>query len=281
MYPISHAWVVQIEVTSRCRRRCVQCTRLCHHRQPAQQWELSPDDLAAALGSCRREWTGRKIGIIGGEPTVHPQFPALCRVVRDYWTGEGAWAGLWTCGGPAYERHLAAIDRSFSWVAMNDKRGDSCLHQRLLVASRDAVPDPALRRRIQDACWVQRDWSPTICASGVWFCEVAASIARVLWPAMRGWALSEPWGTYGYAEYEAQRVACDFCGMCLPQPRDHVDSGQEVASQSWADVIGTALRAPYPTVRSDLRIDTWEQFLALAAGWRPGEYAPGRAPGGL
>lgn len=281
MHPISHAWVLQIEVTSRCRRRCVQCTRLCHHRLPAQQWEMTPEELCDALIHCRREWAGRKIGIIGGEPTIHPQFPALCEQVLSLWTRPGWWAGLWTSGGPFYERHRALIERAFTWIAMNDKAGPDCLHQRLLVASRDAVPDPALRRRIQDACWVQRDWSPTICASGVWFCEVAASISRVLWPEVRGWALDEPWGTYGPDQYEGQRRACDWCGMCLPQPRYHVDSGVEVVSASWEELLGDKLRKPYPVTIAELRIDTWEQFLALAAGWRPGEYAPGRAPGGL
>jgi hypothetical protein len=281
MRPIRDAWVLQVEVTSRCSRRCVQCTRLCHHRQPAGHWQVAAADLAVILSELRQHWAG-KIGIIGGEPTIHPEFPELCDAVGREWTSRGLWAGLWTAGGVAFNRHRALINSAFTWIAMNDKRGEACLHQRLFVASRDAVPDAGLRRQIQDACWVQRDWAPTIAPTGVWFCEVAASISRVLWPEKRGWAIAEPWESYGPAEFEDQREACEFCGMCLPQPRDHIDSKHEFVSKSWLDEFGTGRhRMPYPQTLADLRISTWEQFLALAQDWRPGEYAPGRAKGGL
>lgn len=281
MRPLRDAWVLQIEVTSRCSRRCVQCTRLCHHRQPIDHWQLSPAELSSILVELRQHWQG-KIGIIGGEPTIHPEFPGLCEAVAMEWTGHGRWAGLWTAGGAAFNRHRALVNSSFSWVAMNDKRGDACLHQRLFVASRDAVPDATLRRQIQDSCWVQRDWAPTVAPTGVWFCEVAASISKVLWPDKRGWSLSEPWETYGAAEYESQRQACEWCGMCLPQKRDHIDGTEEFASRSWMDELGTGRHhRPYRLTLSDLRIDTWNQFISLAHDWRPGEYAPGRAKGGI
>ena len=281
MRPIRDAWVLQVEVTSCCSRRCVQCTRLCHHRQPDEHWRLTAVDLADVLATLRPRWQG-KVGIIGGEPTIHPEFPELCNVVAREWTRQGRWAGLWTAGGSAFNRHRALIDSSFSWIALNDKRGADCLHQRMFVASRDAVPDVALRRRIQDACWVQRDWAPTIAPSGVWFCEVAASISAVLWPEKRGWQLADPWETYGPADYKSRRQACDWCGMCLPQQRDHVDGKVEFVSKSWQAELNTGRhRVPYGLALADLRIDTWEQFLELAHDWRPGEYAPGRAKGGI
>lgn len=280
MIPIRDTWVTQIDVTNYCCRSCVQCTRLCHHMPPSKRYNMKLDYFAACVDSLARERPGSKLGIIGGEPTIHPQFRELAEIVRDKWTARGWWAGLWTVGGKWPARHPDAV-AVFSWLAVNDKASAACLHQRLLVASRDVIPDLELRRRVQDACWVQRDWAPTMTPRGVYFCEVAAAICLAL-DGPDGWPLDAPWGSYGPADYEEQRWACERCGMCVPQPRDHVEGAVEYASQTWVgEIDGERLRRSYPLEPVSLRFDSWEQVLAAAERWYPGEYAPGRAKGGI
>ena len=61
---------IQIEVTNKCTRACANCTRLVgHHREP---FFMSLADVRKAIVSL--DGFKGNIGLMGGEPTLHPDF---------------------------------------------------------------------------------------------------------------------------------------------------------------------------------------------------------------
>ena len=65
--------VIQIEVTNACSHGCSNCTRFCG--QHAQPFFMDLDTFRRAVDSTAG-FQG-VVGIIGGEPTLHPQFDQL------------------------------------------------------------------------------------------------------------------------------------------------------------------------------------------------------------
>ena len=98
MRPIHQNVVIQIEVTNGCYLSCQNCTRhVGHHRNV---FHMDVDFARKAIESvldspCR-------IGLMGGEPSIHPQFGKLLELWRElvpierreYWTAGLHW-DLW------------------------------------------------------------------------------------------------------------------------------------------------------------------------------------------
>ena len=68
---------IHIEVTNACNLECANCTRFVgHHRKT---FMIDMDQLRRALSSL--EGFKGNIGIMGGEPTLHPKFEEICKIV--------------------------------------------------------------------------------------------------------------------------------------------------------------------------------------------------------
>jgi hypothetical protein len=220
-----------------------------------------------------------KIGIIGGEPTLHPEFEKLCDIIRERLRGREVL--LFTSGGVGFERHKVAIERTFSFVAYNDHT-NPCKHQPITMASKDVVPDDGLRSWLIDNCWVQRIWCPTISPKGAFFCEVSYGIDHILdgpggWPVEKGWWSRVP-------PYGEQIWACQMCGMAVPMKG-------ECEGVVKMERISPSLFKAYeehglPGLGEDMSLmDSTQQTVGecqeLAKDWTPGNYKPGTAPGGF
>jgi len=230
---------------------------------------MSLDKLDAALKSL--DGWPNKIGIIGGEPTLHPQFSEVCALIRDRCAGR--FVQLWTCGGTAYERYREEISATFAAVAFNDHSDPACRHQQITIASCDAVPNPQRRAELIRDCWVARLWCPSIGPKGAFFCEVACALDMLLdgpggWPIEPGWWQREP------KAYEDQLWTCQLCGMPVPMKTRPLTDGYESVS---------------PTVYSKLQehdcsrldickvvdLDAATEMVQPSENWTPHKYRPG------
>jgi hypothetical protein len=227
MQPIAKAWCVQIDVTNYCSRACLYCSRYNRHLRRDQRRHMTLAQVGAALNTLKT-WPG-KIGIIGGEPLMHPEFRGICELILGTFPPEKM--GLWTSGGRNYQPLLPLIKQTFGFVAYNEhneQQLNTCKHQPLTVAIKDAIPDAALRKALIDDCWVQRTWCPTINHFGAYFCEVAAAQdvllneGRHAWPVAPGWWKKEP---SQFAD-QVERF-CDNCGMAIPMERELIKSKTE------------------------------------------------------
>lgn len=179
------------------------------------------------------------VGIIGGEPLLHPRFAELCEIMIEA-VPQMRYRGLWT--GIRYENHphRAAVDRligprSSSAETSDESRGylnqnlhdKACFHQPILVAVRDVVQDEAAMWNWIDACPLPQEWSSAITPKGFFFCEVAAAMDLVF-DGPGGLPVTPACWRHDIAWYREQiEQWCPRCGMCLPLEgrldRDRVD----------------------------------------------------------
>jgi|SRR5580692_9542712 hypothetical protein len=82
--------VIQVHVTRACNMACFNCTQGSQlagkvHFMPAGMFDLALQSLEGYFGV---------VGVFGGNPCVHPQFPELCEVLRTRFPQEQC--GLWS-----------------------------------------------------------------------------------------------------------------------------------------------------------------------------------------
>jgi hypothetical protein len=169
-----------------------------------------------------------RIGIIGGEPTLHPEFESICELLLT--RGSLEQFGLWTYGGKKFQEYKPLIDKTFGLVAYNEhnkNQQQTCKHQPATVAIGEAVPDKTLRDKLIDNCWVQLNWCPSIVQDKAYFCEVAYGIDRLV-DLGCGWKLDYDWFVKFPGEFDDQvHTCCHLCGMAIPMERQLLGDKKE------------------------------------------------------
>ncbi|HEX2937832.1 MAG TPA: radical SAM protein [Ruminiclostridium sp.] len=231
--------IIQIDITNACVHRCSNCTRFCgHHKTPYfMDWETfrrGVDSLKAF---------DRTVGIMGGEPTLHPQFERFVRYAvkqhpskykipslenpltnfvsyvrdRNYFLDESLnqrnGLGLWTSLCKNYYDHFELIQDSFSYQCLNDHRNPS-VHQPLLVTRKElGIPDDKWIE-LRDKCWFQNMWSASITPKGAFFCEVAGAL-DMLFDGPGGWPIEPGWWKREPKDFGDQLKWCEICGGAI------------------------------------------------------------------
>lgn len=242
--------VIQIELTNGCPMRCANCTRFCgHHVKPFfmdfETFKAAVDSLKGFRGI---------VGIMGGEPTIHPEFRRFMEYYRKnvgydefsttlheptadfmrhvlangYHVDYSNHRGLWTSVTPRYYEHFELIQDTFGYQLLNDHSHTS-MHQTHMVTRKElGIPDSEWFK-LRDKCWVQNLWSASITPKGAFFCEIAAAMDATLggpggWPIEPGWWQRKP------EDFGDQLEWCEMCSACLPMPsRDANDETDDVS----------------------------------------------------
>ncbi len=256
-------WAIQIEITNACVFSCSNCTRFCgHHKQP---FFMDWDTFVRAVDSLKGY--DKIVGIIGGEPTIHPQFERFIDYLSEQYmprlkpntlklpmepseftekirinqhehfdriTADGNMKrlGLWSSLPNNYYKYYEKIQKIFGQQMLNDHQNDS-IHQPLLVSRKDlCIPDEQWIP-LRDNCWVQNQWSASITPKGAFFCEVAAAL-DVLFDGPGGWPIETDWWKREPDEFKDQLHWCEICGGAL------FDKGR-LASEGIDDVSKTLM----------------------------------------
>jgi lipopolysaccharide biosynthesis glycosyltransferase len=249
--------IVMIEITNACVHTCSNCTRFCgHHRKP---FFMDYETFTAAVDSMK----GFKgiVGIMGGEPTIHPQFGKYVEYFRSHFgvddpsktlreptkdfvgyivrnvfnIDHNNQRGLWSSVGPKYAEHFESIQDTFGYQALNDHTNPS-MHEALMVTRKElGIPDEKWIT-MRDACWIQNIWSASITPKGAFFCEVAAALDMLLdgpggWPIEPGWWKRKP------KDFESQLHWCELCSAPLAMPSRDAREGIDDVSPLWHEKL--------------------------------------------
>jgi len=187
---------IQIEITNACVRQCSNCTRLCGHS--TTPFFMPLDYFKKAVDSLKD--FPHRIGIMGGEPLLHPQFQEICEYLQS--KREFLRCGLWTTLPKGKEKYRKIIAETFGCIFLNDHSKEGIMHTPLLVASDEVVEDKNYMWELIDKCWVQNTWSASINCQGGFFCEVAAAFATL--NGDKGWPIEDGWWRKSTAEYREQ-----------------------------------------------------------------------------
>lgn len=237
MRPIYDATVAQIDITNACQLSCANCTRFVGHHRPA--YFMSLDCFRQAVESLQ-DFPGR-IGIMGGEPALHPQFLEILAIFRDM-VPDRRRREFWTSGWKWFA-HQDEIQDTFDpdLIAYNTHEQEDGKHQPLGVAIDEVVDDKDLMWELINACPFQARWSPAINDRGAFFCEIAAAQDRAL-HGLGGWKVEPGWWNKTPDQFQDQvKRYCPNCSGCLPMPA--VSDGRGGRDGQTKDVLSPGMAA--------------------------------------
>ena len=217
---------IQIEITNACTFSCTNCYKFIgHHAKPhfmgLETIKKSIDSLEGYKG---------RFGITGGEPTLHPDFPEICRYLRRKVPPDQRY--LQTTGFRWHE-YKSLIKETFAdRVLYNDHKDKTQKHHPMLVAIRDVIEDHPLEKKLIDNCWVKEKWSAVINSKGCFICEIAGAFDTLYngpggHPITKGWWLK----SNDFFNDQLERY-CYQCGAALPQTAVTNNSQKDLVSIS-------------------------------------------------
>ena len=279
MIPIYRMPVIQIEVTNSCSLQCSQCTRFVgHHKKPFFM------DLAMVEKAIKSlKGFTKAIGIMGGEPTLHPQFKEICELVRKLIPNRRQ-RSLWTNGFKWHE-YKAIIDKTFDpeMIIYNDHKDmEVGKHQPLLIAAEEIIDDRELMWRLIGNCWVQWRWAASITPKGGFFCEVAAALDQ-LFDGPGGYALKKDWWNKNPNEFMDQvKRYCPRCSGAIPMERVSSHVGYDLVSPENAERLKACgspkfLQGKYKIFSKKLTEQDIERV--VKEGWTPWSHRPYKQSG--
>lgn len=219
--PISRMAVILIEVTNHCNLKCNNCTRFCDVDHE-NRYFMSMEDVRKAIKSV--QGFKQQIGIMGGEPTLHPQFRDICWEMTKIPLHQRS---LWT-NGCNYDEYRDVIESTFlpENIIFNNHEDDSDtdIHHPLRYKSKDLIKDDFLRGLLTANCWVQWRWGASITPKGGYFCEVAAAM-DMRDGGDNGIRLTDNWWNKDPNEFLDQVIKfCPNCSGCVPMDGEKANS---------------------------------------------------------
>jgi len=203
--------LIQIEVTNACVNQCANCTRCVgHHPKP---FLMDLETVKKILDSI--DGFEGMVGIMGGEPTLHPNFPEICKLLQERIPKKRR--GLWT-SGHNWEMFKNIIEETFPKenIVYNEHSTEGGMHQPLLVAMKDIIKDRKLREELKDNCWAQRRWETcSVVPCGAYFCEIAGAL-DILFNNGNNAISIEPGWWKNTELFKKQKKICDNCGAPVP-----------------------------------------------------------------
>jgi hypothetical protein len=240
--------IVMIDITNACHKACSNCTRFCgEHPKPfymdIETFKKAVDSMVGFPGI---------VGIIGGEPTLHPNFAEMMEYYakrideprpaaflrtpttnfKDYGNMvkymRGRKRGLFSSLGAGYYKNFEVIQDTFPYQSLNDHRTVNT-HQAILVTRKElGIPDEEWFK-LRDNCWIQNIWSATITPKGAFFCEIAASL-DMLFDGPGGWPIEPGWWKRTPAEFGEQLNWCESCSVALKVPTMNANEDTDIVS---------------------------------------------------
>ncbi|GAX60010.1 hypothetical protein SCALIN_C05_0095 [Candidatus Scalindua japonica] len=211
MRPLLDMDVIQIEITNACVHQCANCTRLVGHSKKPFFMDL--DFFKKAVDSLVDY--PKIIGIMGGEPLLHPQFTEMAAYLKSK-VPDKIKCGLWSTLPKGKEKYAPIIADVFGNVLLNDHTLGKLYHSPILVSANESVVDKFKMWYLIDHCWVQNCWSASINPKGAFFCEIAAAF-DIVFDGPGGWTVSPEWWKKTPKDYvEQMKQYCVNCSAALP-----------------------------------------------------------------
>lgn len=231
------------------------------------------------------------VGIIGGEPTIHPDFDRMIRYYREklpekkqffpmmipvkdskylqhrirYMRGKKR--GLFSSFGPGYQKNYELIQDTFSYQGVNDHNVINN-HQAILATRKELGFNDDEWIKLRDHCWIQNLWSATITPKGAFFCEIAAHL-DMLFDGPGGWPIEPGWWKRKPEDFKDQLHWCELCSVALPMPT--------IPANDQRDIVTPVMLEKLKAVNSP-RIQEGRYILLDPATYKREDYGHARTP---
>ncbi|MBQ9361204.1 MAG: hypothetical protein IJT96_09245 [Lachnospiraceae bacterium] len=262
--------IIQIELTNACVHTCSNCSRMCgHHEKPFfmdfQTFKRAVDSMEGYEGT---------VGMMGGEPTLHPEFERFAEYLASKYPKKSGeknliaptdtfmrnlkleersrteayeeeagtnervkGPGLWSSLVSNYAKHYETIQDTFIYQCVNDHT-ESSFHQPVMVTRKDlGIPDEEWYP-MRDRCWMQMNWSASVTPKGAFFCEIAAAL-DMLFDGPGGWPIEPGWWKRTPDEFGDQLKWCEWCGLALETRSRDANEGPDDVSPTFLERLKT------------------------------------------
>ena len=219
---------IQIECTTRCTNRCANCTRFIKHYP---SWDMEFDQFKEAVDSMVEY--PKMTGMTGGDPILHPDFEKMCKYLHDKIPPERC--GLWTTFPPGFEHYREVIVETFKHIFLNDHSRPDVMHHPFLVGVQEIYTEKCNMNYNISHCFFQESWSASINPLGAFFCEMAASQAKLFHELHRGWKVESKWWCRQVWDFKDQiEQFCPRCGGCVPlKRRSSQEKVDDISPLNW------------------------------------------------
>lgn len=184
--------VVQVHLTRACDKACFGCTQ--GSQLAGRAAFISPTNFERACDSL--EGYFGVVGVFGGNPATHPEFPLLCEILRSKFP-KGQ-RGIW-CNHPrghgkvmreTFDPAVSNLNVHLDRAAYDEFRRDwpesrpfglreDSRHSPPWVAMKDLVADEGRRWELISRCDINRHWSAMLAqfrgSLRAYFCEIAGA----------------------------------------------------------------------------------------------------------
>jgi hypothetical protein len=221
---------VQLEITSACNLTCPNCDRAC--AQAPTKERMSIEQIANFVGESSRSgkrWA--RVDILGGEPTLYPEWELLWQTLEPLRPLVKRWRLTTNGTGDFVKRRLQSVP---AWVSV---RNSSSEKQAPDFSAINCAPcDQGVEQPL--ACSVPWRCGLALTRYGYYLCGAGAGIARVfrLPIGIKSLAALEP-----ETLREQQKHLCRLCGHSMSTT--HRTTKQEY-SESWKRAIATYRDGP-------------------------------------
>lgn len=171
--------LIEIDITYLCNLHCLNCNRSVTQAREALHMPLTTirDFVDASLSRGKR-W--RRIRVLGGEPTLHPEFDAIITELLRYQKAFPDCIVEVVTNG--YGRHVQeALDRQPTQVWVDNSRKTSPIQPHFGPFNLAPVDDPAFRNAdYRNGCEIIEVCGMGLTPQGYYPCAVAGGIDRIL-----------------------------------------------------------------------------------------------------
>jgi len=210
--------MVNVLITNKCNLQCGGCHQFCGlitKNYKSRIWNISPKQLDENIKVLThpKGTNPKRIGIFGGETTLHPQWGEILKVVKNY---SNVQFDVWT-NGTRPEKLIVLPNVRYR---IGDKQ--SMMHRATLVAACDIYKKDTLEFYWEIAHRICRMWKQ--CRSVVYdnrayLCEPAAAFDRLelgseKWDESKGWKLKLGENPFNRTQIEIAKQGKSFCYRC-------------------------------------------------------------------
>jgi len=229
--------LIEIDITYLCNLSCLNCNRSVKQARDSQSMPVAMV-TAFVVDSMEKGKRWRRIRVLGGEPTLHPEFHDVIDVLLGYRAfAPDCIVEVVTNGhGPKVQAALERLPDEV-WVENSRKVGD--VQPMFRPFSAAPIDDPSHRGAdFSNGCAIIRDCGMGLSPGGYYPCAVAAGIDRVAGIGLGQSALPDEDDDM----LEALQELCSLCGRfkdghrlpdALREPLTH-----EVVSPTWRKLYG-------------------------------------------
>lgn len=171
--------LIEIDITYVCNLRCVGCNRSCPQAPTGEM--MTVEDIARFVTeSIAAQYRWKRIRIVGGEPTLHPQIHRIVEILRGYTRNfsPGTQIMLITNGAAALtKRVISEMPPDVEVVNTQKMQGKDNIFERFNSAP---IDDAGWREAdFTNGCRISKDCGTGLTPYGYYPCAPAGSIDRV------------------------------------------------------------------------------------------------------